>query len=192
MSATAVVTNSLIGVFDPNIIDGGPGTVLREANNNDQEALNRLGSGSAAFPTFKVMADTNTDDTLSVVNLTTLGVTFPLAQGRMITVRAWARTVAGTNCAYSEGRFLVLGNTATTPNVQPAGTSAVPADDQRYVTRTPLTTTATTPVYVSALPVVSANNAVIVRITGPTAGVDLRWLVEVDVGALKLLPVALT
>lgn len=189
MSATAVVTNSLVGAYDPNITDGGAGTILREANNNDTEALARL----VQTRTFQVQADTNTNDTLSVVNLSALGVTFPLDQGRLITVRAWARGVTpGANVAYSEGRFLVLGNTATTPNVQPAGTSAVPADDQRYVTRTPLTTTATTPVYLTALPVVSANNQVIVRVTGPTAGIDLRWLVEVDVGALKLLPVALT
>lgn len=189
-----IITNSLVGTFDPNIIDGGAGTILREANNNDPEALARL----TGKHTFQVRAFTDSSETLDVMNLDTNGVKFPVGTVRNITTRAWARNNAGTKVAYVESVVPIIGNGATAAALTVA-TVAVEIMDERYVTRTPLVGSSSTVVddaadaleNLIAVPVISGGD-VVIRIGGGLTGVDLAWLVEVEVGALKILPVAVS
>src|SRR5262245_3376219 len=125
MSAAAVVTNSLVGGVDTNIIDGGPATILKQALSDDPEALRRL----AQTFTFKVEAETNSNnDPVTVVNLNTpgsslTGVTWVGGDSfRKIETRAYWRNVAGTTFGYSEKVDLVKGSAAgTTPVLSLSG-----------------------------------------------------------------------
>jgi hypothetical protein len=189
MGTAAVVTNSKIGSLDMNVIDGGPATILTSAINNDPEALRRL----ADTYTFQVAAETSSNnDPVTVLNLNTEGLTWVGGDGlRNITTKAWFRNVAGTTFGYSEQVTTVKGSAAgTTPSLSVAGLQT-PATDKTYRVRNMLTTTAVTPVYpIAAVAISSAS--VVVRCQGAVAGQDLRWLVEVDVGPLKVVPVAVT
>lgn len=187
MSTAAVVTNSLVGDLDMNIIDGGPATILKAAQNDDPEALRRL----AQTYTFKVEANTSSNnDPVTVVNLNDEGLTWVGGDGmRNITTRAWFRNVAGTTFGYSEKVDVVKGSAAgSTPALSVAGEAAI---NQAYRVRYMMTTTGTTPVYVSA-GVTITGGEVTITCTGGAAGTDLRWLVEVDVGELKIVPVGVT
>lgn len=187
MGTAAIVTNSKVGSFDPNIIDGGPATVLKEANNDDPEALRRLvGTG-----TFRVEAETSSNnDPVTVLNLNTEGLVWKPADGlRNITTRAWFRDVAGTTFGYTEKVDVVKGSASGTTPALSVATEAVV--NQLYRVRQMLTTTGTTPVYPTAGVAISGSS-VVVRCQGGVAGQDLRWLVEVDVAPLKIVPVATT
>lgn len=190
MGTAAVTTNSLVGAYDPNIIDGGAGTILREANNNDPEALRRL----CQTNTFQVRAETSSNnDPVTVLNLNANGVTWVGADGlRNITTRAWWRNVAGTTWGYDEKVDVVRGSAAgTTPTLSAADAGGEAIINQRYRVRSMMTTTGTTPVYVTVGVAISGALAV-VRCQGGVAGTDLRWLVEVTVEPLKILPIAVT
>jgi hypothetical protein len=187
MGAAAIVTNSKVGTLDPNIIDGGPATILKEANNDDPEALRKL----VGTFTFKVEAETSSNnDPVTVLNLNTEGVVWSPADGlRNITTRAWFRNVAGTTFGYTEKVDVVKGSaTGDTPVLSIATEATI---NQLYPVRQMLTTTGTTPVYPTVGVAISGALAVI-RCQGGVAGQDLRWLVEVDVGPLKIVPVAVT
>ncbi len=187
MGTAAVVTNSLIGAYDPNIVDGGPATILKQAQNDDPEALARL----CQTRTFQVQADTSTNnDPVTVLNLNAQGVSWVGANGmRNITTKAWWRNVAGTTFGYDEKVDTVIGSAAgTTPALSLAGEAVI---NQKYRVRSMLTTTGTTPVYTTIGVAISGALAV-VRCQGGVAGQDLRWLVEVTVEPLKIVPVAVT
>lgn len=197
MGTAAVTTGSLVGTFDPNVIDGGPQTILSKANNNEQPALNKLVEGSA---TFRVRAETSSNnDPVTVINLNTQGLTWIGGDSlRNITTRAWWRNVAGTSFGYLERVQPVIGSAAgTTPalslnDVGITATSANQQQDRTYRARSGnLTTLQLTPTYQNAGVFISSS-AVVVRCQGNLAGQDLRWLVEVDVGPLKIIPVAVT
>jgi hypothetical protein len=195
MGTAAVETNSLVGGFDPNIVDGGPATILKQALADDPEALARL----AQTRTFQVRAETSSNnDPVTVLNLNANGVTWVGADGmRNITTKAWFRNVAGTTFGYSEHVQVVKGSAAgTTPVLSLSGESgpgaaSTPFPNTSYRVRHMLSTTGNTPLYVTAAVAISGALAV-VRCTGGVAGQDLRWLVEVDVGPLKIVPVAVT
>ena len=189
MGTAAVVSGSLIGSYDPNITDGGAGTILTGAINNDPEALARL----VQTRTFQVQAETSSNnDPVTVLNLNAQGVSWVGASGlRNITTKAWWRTVAGTTFGYEEKVDTVLGSAAgTTPALSLAG-EAGPATNQKYRIRSMMTTTGTTPVYPTVGVAISGALAV-VRCQGAVAGQDLRWLVEVTVEPLKIVPIAVT
>ncbi len=188
MGTAAVVTNSLVGALDMNVIDGGPATILTSAINNDPEALRRL----ADTYTFQVAAETSSNnDPVTVVNLNTQGLTWVGANSmRNITTKAWWRNVAGTSFGYSEKVDMVNGSAAGTTPVLTILTQT-PSNDRSYRVRYMASTTAVTPVYPIAAVAISSA-AVVVRCQGAVAGQDLRWLVEVDVGPLKVVPVAVT
>jgi len=189
MGTAAVVTNSLIGALDMNVIDGGPATILNQAINNDPEALRRL----ADTYTFQVAAETSSNnDPVTVVNLNTQGLTWVGDNNfRNITTKAWWRNVAGTTFGYSENVTTVKGSAAgTTPVLSVAGLQTI-ANDRTYRVRNMMTTTNVTPVFPIAATQISSAS-VVVRCQGAVAGQDLRWLVEVDVGPLKVVPVAVT
>jgi hypothetical protein len=181
-----IITNSLVGTYDPNVVDGGPGTILREANNDDQQALDRL-AGNA---TFKVQATTDSTEVLAVMNLSELGVTFPVNSVRNVRTRAWARNNAGTKVAYAESLVPIIGNGSTAPALSAVTALSNASIDPRYVARWPIVGNAgsSTATYIQAIPAVTGGE-VVIRCTGVTS-VDLRWHVEVEVGAFKLLPVA--
>jgi hypothetical protein len=189
-----IVSGSLIGSYDPNIVDGGPATILKQANNDDQEALNRLAGGY----TFKVRAFTDSAETADVINLNDQGVTFPANTVRNIRTKAWARTNAGTKVAYAESLVPVIGNGSTAAALS-AATAAVEIMDERYVARTPLVGSSLTVVddaadaleNLIALPAITGGE-VVIRIGGGLTGVDLSWYVEVEVGKLIVLPVAVS
>lgn len=200
MAATAVIAGSLVGNVDPNIVDGGPATVLKSAIGDDPEALRKLGGTY----TFQVEANTNTDDAATVLNLNVpgtgmTGVSWVGADSlRRITTKAWWRNVAGTSFGYSEKVDVVRGSAAgTTPTLsanEPAltGGQAESNADHSYRVRTGLlVTTQTTPLYPKAGVAISGALAV-VRVVGPQAGTDLRWLVNVVVEPLAIVPVAVT
>lgn len=195
MAATGVIAGSLTGTYDPNITDGGAATILKQALNDDPEALARL----AQTRTFRVEANTNTDDAATVVNLNANGVSWVGADGlRNITTRAWFRNVAGTIFGYVEKIDVVRGSAAgTTPTLSAneapvAGGLASTNADRSYRARSGnLLTTTTTPTYAKAGVAISSALAV-VRVVGPSAGVDLRWVVEVTVEPMKIVPVAVT
>lgn len=187
-----IVSGSLVGEYDPNIVDGGPATILKQANNDDQEALNRLAGGY----TFKVRAFTDSDETVDVVNLNDEGVTFPVDTVRNIRTKAWARNAAGTKVAYAESLVPVIGNGSTAAALSVA-TVAVEIMDERYITRTPLVGSSSATVetasaalkFLSALPAITGGE-VVIRIGGGLTAVDLSWTVQVEVGKLEVLPVA--
>ncbi len=198
MATAAVVTNSLVGTFDPNVVDGGPATIISSAIGRDPDAERRL----ADTFTFKVEAETSSNnDPVTVVNLNTQGLTWIGDNGfRNITTRAWWRNVAGTAFGYVERVQTVKGSAAgTTPALNVNGeipafslSSAVQLLDRSYRTRNGITTTLqSTPTWVNAGVAISSS-AVVVRCLGQVAGADLRWLVEVDVGALKIVPIGVT
>lgn len=189
------VVGEITGTYDPNIVDGGPGTLLREANNSDPEALNKLG-GEA---TFSVRAFTDFSEDVDVLNLNDLGVTFPVDSVRNIRTRAWARTTAGTKVAYSESLVQLIGNGSSAPALSVASVG-VEIVDTRYVARTPLVGSTLTViddasdalVFISAAPAITGGKAVIrINQGGALTGVDLNWLVECEVGRFRILPVAL-
>ncbi len=183
------IVGAVQGTWDPNIVDGGPGTVLREANNNDQEALNKLGDEF----TFAVRAFTDSAETVDVLNLNNLGVTWPVNSVRNIRCKAWARNKAGTKVAYSEAIIPVIGNGATAAALSVA-TLAIELGETRFVSRTPLVGISTTVLdtasstlkFISAVPVITASK-VVIRISGGLTAVDLNWLVEVQVGKFRVL-----
>jgi hypothetical protein len=195
MGTAAVTPNSKVGSLDMNIVDGGPATVLKQALNDDPEALARL----VQTRTFQVRAETSSNnDPVTVLNLNTEGLTWVGADGmRNITTRAWWRNVAGTTFGYEERVDTVIGSAAgATPALSVAGSAgpgATPGTiaDQKYKARAMLTTTGNTPVYNVVGVAISGAN-VVVRCQGGAAGVDLRWLVEVDVTPLRIVPVAVT
>jgi hypothetical protein len=190
-----IVSGSLVGEYDPNIVDGGPATILKQANNDDQEALNRLAGGY----TFKVHAFTDSTETADVINLNDQGVTFPVNTVRNIRTKAWARNAAGTKVAYSESLVPVIGNGSTAAAL--SAVTAAPATDlfldPRYVARAPLVGSASATVetssaavkFLTAIPAITGGE-VVIRIGGGLTAVDLSWYVEVEVGKLNILPVA--
>lgn len=187
MSTAAIVTGSLVGDYDPNITDGGPQQIIASAKNYELAGEQRLVNGY----TFKVEANTSSNnDPVTVLDLVAQGVSFANADGlRNITTKAWFRNVAGTTFGYSEHVATVKGSAAgTTPVLSIAGEATI---NQAYRVRHMLTTTGTTPVYVTAAVAISSS-AVVVRCTGGVAGQDLRWLVEVEVGPLRIVPVGVT
>ena len=191
MGTAAVTENSLVGTFDPNIVDGGPGTIIREAHNENPAAQRRL----AQTYTFKVRAETSSNnDPVTVVNLNTQGLSWVGADNiRNITTKAWWCNVAGTTFGYDEKVDTVKGSAAgSTPALSVAGEpGSTEASNQKYRVRSMMTTTGTTPVY-TTIGVAISSGAVVVRCQGGAAGVDLRWLVEVTVEPLQVLPVAVT
>lgn len=200
--AITLNTNSLVGSFDPNIVDGGPGTVLREAQGNDQEALNRIagGSGTSGGVTFKAKATSTTAvNALNVISLKANGVTFPVDTVRLLRVRAWVRKLGADKAGYSESVFTVVGKGATTapvltPSTAPSGNGL--GNDPRYVVRVPIVGHANvlgqTPSYVGAtLTIVSTDVAVRVStLTGSGLTTGGRFDVEVEVGPLHVMPSA--
>jgi hypothetical protein len=189
MGTAGVTTNSLVGEFDPNIVDGGPATILKEANNDDPEALRRL----AQTYTFQVRGETSSNnDPVTIINLDDNGVTWGNGDNlRNVTTKAWWRNVAGTKFGFIQKVDLVRGSSGGTPSLpldEPAGQTA----SATYMVRVGNNaTTATTPVYATAGVVITGGEAVI-QLNGETAGVDLRWLCEVTIEPLKVLPVAVT
>lgn len=189
-----ILTNSQVGSFDANVIDGGAGTVIKMALGDDPEAQRQL----AGTNTFQVRAFTDSAEVLNCLNLTTLGVTFPVNTVRTIRTKAWARNKAGTKVAYSESFVVVIGNGATAPalSVATVATSSDKFLDTRYLVRTPLVGSASATVetfsaaakFLKAEPVITATTNVAIQIGGGLTSVDLNWLVECEVGALKILP----
>lgn len=188
------IVGTVEGNFDPNITDGGPHVVLSQALAHDQEALNKLAGGH----TFRVRAFTDTSETVDVINLNDEGVVFPANTVRNIRTRAWARTSAGTKVAYAESLVPVIGNGSTAAALSLAS-AAVEIMDERYVARTPLVGSSLTVVddasealkNLTALPAI-AGGEVVIRIGSGITTEDLNWYVEVEVGKLIILPVALT
>lgn len=182
------IVGTVRGTYDPNVVDGGPGNLLREANNNDQQALDKLG-GEA---TFVVRAFTDSGENLDVLNLNDQGVTFPFNSIRNIRTKAWGRNAAGTKVAYSESVVPIIGNGATAAALTLA-TVAVEIMDTRYTVRTPLVGNASATVetasaalkFLNAVPVITGSE-VVIRVSGLT-GVDLNWVVEVEVGRFRVL-----
>lgn len=190
MGTAAVVTGSLIGSYDPNITDGGAGTILTGAINNDPEALARL----VQTRTFQVQAETSSNnDPVTVLNLNAQGVSWVGASGlRNITTKAWWRNVAGTTFGYTEKVDTVIGSAAgSTPAISLSEAGGEAVINQKYRVRSMMTTTGTTPVYPTVGVAISGALAV-VRCQGSVAGQDLRWLVEVTVEPLKIVPIAVT
>jgi hypothetical protein len=183
------IVGAVTGTWDPNIVDGGPGTVLREANNNDQEALDKLGDE----PTFQCRAFTDSAETVDVLNLNNLGVTWPVNSVRNVRCKVWARNKAGTKAAYSESLTVIIGNGATAAALSVA-TAGVGLTDTRFVARVPLVGSASATVqtaaaalkFISAVPVITGSK-VVVRLSGGLTAVDLNWVVEVQVGRFRVL-----
>jgi hypothetical protein len=133
-----------------------------------------------------------------VLNLNANGVSWVGGDGiRNITTKAWWRNVAGTTFGYDEKVDRVKGSAAgTTPVLSIAGeagpgAASTPIANQSYRVRSLLVTTANTPAY-NTIGVAISGALVVVRCQGGVAGVDLRWLVEVTVEPLKIVPVAVT
>lgn len=192
MGTAAVTPNSLVGALDFSLIDGGGAALFKALQNDDPDAYRKL----AGF-NFQVRAETSSNnDPVTVANLNTLGCSWVGDDLiRNVTVKAWWRNVSGTVFGYSEQTSTIKGSAAgstpllsTTAQGVPTGSAA----DQSYRVRSGmLTTTQNTPVYQIAACVISSAS-VVVRCQGNLAGQDLRWLVEVDVGPLKVLPIAVT
>src|SRR5262245_26450074 len=143
MGTAAVVTASLVGGFDANVVDGSPSDIVKGANNNDPDALRRL----ADTYTFKVEAETSSNnDPVTVLNLNVpgsglTGVSWVGADNlRNITTKAWYRNVAGTIFGYSEQVTTVKGSAAgNTPALSATGLQSV-TNDRTYRVRGNLTT----------------------------------------------------
>lgn len=198
-----IATNSLQGGFDPNVIDGGGASILKLAQAGDPEAQARL----AGKRTFQVRASTTTNDAVTlanaVVNLTAQGVLFPADSVRKIQVRAWTRRVTSGPVGYTEGNFFVTGHATTpvVPTIPTAATAAAtigPHEDGRIGLFLPYNAAAGTPKFGLAQVGISttdlsspaSNFQIYVAPLGPSAGIALRWYIEVDVGPLVILPVA--
>jgi hypothetical protein len=188
----AIISGSLIGTYDPNIVDGGPATILKQANNDDQQALDRLAAGY----TFRVRAFTDSGEAVDVVNLSDQGVTFPVNTVRNIRTKAWARNAAGTKVAYAESLVQVIGNGSTAAALSVATVNGSGAIDRRYVARSPIVGSASATLetavdamsFISAVPAITSSE-VVIRVAGITQ-VDLNWYVEVEVGKLVVLTAA--
>lgn len=192
--AMTLNTNSLVGSFDPNVTDGGPSVILKQAIGDDPESLNRLLSKG----TFKAkVTSTTAVNALNVVLLKAAGVPFPVDSVRAIRTKVWMRKTGADKAAYAESLRMVLGKgAATAPVLTPttAFTGNSAGNDPAYVARTPIVGNAavgTANFIVAALTISSTDVAVrIATLTGSGLTTGAKFDVEVEIGELHILPSA--
>jgi hypothetical protein len=112
-----LASGPLFGAYDPNITDsvGGIG-LIAAVNNADPEASNRFAPRPITFTWDGTCLG---DEALTVaaavpINLTGLGVTFPVGTMRNIRVRCWSKRAAATNAGYTEKIYTVQGGAPPT------------------------------------------------------------------------------
>jgi len=200
-----VITQPVLETFDPNITDGGGGFALMQAvANSDPEAARLLGPQPYTFSAegTSLGNEAVTLALLAPINLTLLGVPFPVGSLRNIRVRCWSRRIASANSGYSEVLYTVVG--AATPTIPPDTTvaaSLAAVHEPRVIVRTPNNNSASAPEYAQGVVIMDAVSTtnVIVGVqnrlgttNAATATPGLRWRLEVLVDRLQIIPLSAT
>jgi len=197
-----VITRPVLESFDANIIDGAGGFALLSAvNNNDPEAARLLAPRRLTFVAegTSLGNEAVTLALLAPINLTALGVQFPVGTQRCIKVRCWSKRAAANNAGYTEKIYVVNGAATPTIPAQITVAAALAAvNDPSVVVRLPNNDNAAAPEYGEGVVIMDAvaTTNVIVGVqnrlgttNAATATPGMRWRLEVLVDPLVILPV---
>lgn len=192
-----IITQPVLGSFDPNIIDGAGGfSVLSAINNNDADAAALLKARPFTFfaEGTSLGNEAVTKALLAPINLSTLGVTFPADSCRLIKTKVWSRLAAVASCGYTERHFLVVG--AATPTIPAAITVAAAlaaVNEVKMPVAVPNNNSAGAPEYgvgvvildaVSTTEVIVGVQNILGTTFAATATAGMRWRLEVTVDPL--------
>lgn len=197
-----IITQPVLGLFDPNVTDGAKGfSLLSQINNADAEA----GALLAARPLTFFAEGTSLGNEavtlalLAPINLTALGVTFPAGTSRLIKTKVWSKRAAAANGGYTERHYLVNGAaTPTIPNEITVAAALAAVNDPKMPVAIPNNNSAGAPEYgvgVVIMDAVATTNVIVgvQNILGTTlaatATPGMRWRLEVLVDPLVQIPV---
>lgn len=153
----AFTANPLVH-FDANYIDSGPYEVFAQARDGNLGAI----ASMSRTPHFSVSGTTTTSSTaFTALNLSDLGVPFPVGKLRRIVAKAYQRTDAGT-ASYLETHALVVGTATNT--VALLSSDTVVDNDTALATGT--------------LAVAISSSEAVVQVDPEANAADTAWVVE--------------